>query len=67
MTALEDLRALLRARALVDQQVGELVVQALHDGADRTAIAVALGVSRSSQYREFGGQIRNHQQEGSAA
>jgi hypothetical protein len=57
VTALDDLRALARARALVDQQVGELVVQALRDGSDRGAVAAVLGVSRSSLYRQFGHQI----------
>jgi hypothetical protein len=65
VTALDDLRALARARALVDQQVGELVVQALRDGSDRGAVAAVLGVSRSSLYREFGDQIRQDQSEGS--
>jgi len=66
VTALEDLRALARARALVDRQLEELVVQALCDGSDRGAVAGALGMSRSSLYRMFGSQIRQHQQEGNA-
>lgn len=57
MTTLDDLRALARARALVDQQVEELVVQALVEGADRGSVAAVLGMSRSSLYRQFGHQI----------
>jgi hypothetical protein len=67
VTALEDLRALMRARALVDRQLEELVVQAVDDGSDRGAVAAALGMSRSSLYREFGSKIREHREKGDVA
>ena len=67
VTALEDLRALSRARSLVDQQLEELVLLALEGGADRGSVAAALGISRSSLYREFGGKMRHRRGKGNAA
>jgi hypothetical protein len=67
VSALDDLRALARARELVDEQVERAAVLALREGCDRGAVAFVLGVSRSQLYREFGAQIRQEKEKGSAS
>ena len=67
VTPLDDLQALAWARSLVDQQLEELVLRALEDGSDRGAVAAALGMSRSSLYREYGDKIRERRAGGDAA
>jgi len=54
VTLLEELRALVYSRRLVEREISSAVGQALLCGEDRSAIAFALGVSRATLYRQYG-------------
>lgn len=54
MTAVDEIRALVRARAAIDAELQMTTERALGDGLNRSAIALALGISRASLYRQFG-------------
>lgn len=57
MNPLEDLQAMCRVRSEVEQQVEILAERALRNGADRSAIAATLGISRSHLYRLYAGRL----------
>jgi len=67
VSAWDDVRALARARVLIDGQLAPLVVRALEEGADRTAVAHVLGISRATLYREFGRLLKEQREKGSAS
>jgi len=54
MTALDEIRALVRARAAIDAELQATTERALNEGLNRSGVALALGISRASLYRQFG-------------
>ena len=62
MNVIEELRALVLARTVLDREIEAGAVRALRAGEDRTCIAGALGMSRASLYRQFGGLIKEKEQ-----
>jgi hypothetical protein len=50
----DELRALAVGRAVLEARIFEVATGALKQGADRTSVAFALGISRASLYRRFG-------------
>jgi transposase-like protein len=53
MSAIDDLRAWARLRIQIETELDRLAVEALEEGANRSAVALALGISRASLYRRF--------------
>jgi transposase len=53
MTPLEQVRALVLARSVLDRELEHAVQSALVAGERATALAAVLGISRSSVYRQF--------------
>jgi len=53
VSALDDLRALVRARELLDSEIGRLAKEATAQGESRSALARVLGVSRATFYRRL--------------
>lgn len=53
MSSLEDVRALVRVRTLIDSELHRLALLAIGEGSPRSAVATALGISRASLYRQF--------------
>jgi len=53
MNPVDELRALVLGRAVLDARILEVATGALRQGADRTSVAFALGISRASLYRRF--------------
>jgi len=50
MTAPDEVRALVRVRALIDGELRRLALCAVEEGSPRSAVAMALGISRASLY-----------------
>lgn len=66
MTALEELRALVHARTVLDRQIEEVAVRAVTENLSRTAIAYAMGISRAQLYRTVvkqGSQLKGQSHE----
>ena len=53
MNPVDELRALVLGRAVLEARILEVATSALRQGADRTSVAFALGISRASLYRRF--------------
>ena len=60
---LAELRAMCQVRAVIEEQVRIAAERALRTGADRSAVAHALGLSRSHLYRKFTGQFGHEKEE----
>jgi hypothetical protein len=54
MTPLEELRALVHVRGVLEAEIEDAVRRALDAGVDRSSVAFVLGISRASLYRHFG-------------
>lgn len=64
MNPLEELRALVYARNVLDAQVEAAARRALSAGVERGSVAFALGISRASLYRNFAGVLGDRCGEG---
>jgi DNA invertase Pin-like site-specific DNA recombinase len=53
MNPVDELRALVMGRGVLEARIAEVATDALKSGVDRTSVAFALGISRASLYRRF--------------
>ena len=63
MNPIDELRALVVGRRVLEARILEVATGALKEGADRTSVAFALGISRASLYRRFGQLVRGAETE----